>query len=117
MQPGLFIFTDRHYSTTYVDGFAVRPMMSASPTDEERVRIWRPFVGSAGTYVVKDSMLSVTAAVAKNPAAMSGRTSTVQVRVLADSLWLIVREAGSAKEAGGIERRMKCVRMERFPSK
>jgi hypothetical protein len=108
VQPGLAIYTARHYSMTAVQGFAPRPLPSAQPTDEELVRLWRSFVANAGTYSLKDSTLSITPTVAKNPAIMSGATRTIRVHVVADSMWTTVREAD------GAELKAKWVNVERF---
>lgn len=109
VQPGLIIFTNGYYSAMQVEGFAPRPMLGPNPTDEEAGRVWRPFAANAGTYVLRDSTLSLTAMVAKNPGGMTGGTRTVQVRIVADSLWL------TARNANGVVRQWKWLNLERFP--
>lgn len=104
VQPGLMIFTDTHYAGMQVRGFEPRPRLSATPTDEERGRAFTPFTANAGTYVLRDSTLTLTPVVSKNPNLMTGDSSTDRVRVLADTLWFM--------SVSG-ERRHKWVRIER----
>jgi hypothetical protein len=87
MQPGLLIFTKRHYSLMFVNSFKPRPIPSDSATNEELGLIFIPFTANAGTYQRKDSTLILSPSVAKNPAVMSGRTLTVVVRVKRDTMW------------------------------
>lgn len=107
VQPGLAIYTDTHYSLIYVQGFEPRPNLSENPTDEERGRIYGPFTAQAGTYQLRDSVLTRTPVVAKVPAVMTANTYTSRVRVVADTMWLI------ATAADTIETRAKWVRIER----
>ena len=109
VQPGLLVFTNGYYSALQVEGFTPRPMLGANPTDEEAARVWRPFAANAGTYVLRDSTLSLTAMVAKNPGGMLGGTRTVQARMVADSLWL------TSRDPRGVVRQWKWVNMERYP--
>ncbi len=111
VQPGLVFFTDTHYSTMYVTGFKPRPRLSDQPTDEERGRIFQPFVANAGTYQLRDSTLTTTPVVAKNPAVMAGSSYTNRVRVVADTIWFLSMSADS------IETRAKWVRIERLPGR
>jgi hypothetical protein len=98
VQPGLLIFTKQHYSATYILGYSPRPRLSENPTDEERGRVFQPFVATAGTYAWNDSTMTLKASVAKNPAGMDGRGRTVQVRLQGDSLWFTIRTADGTEE-------------------
>ena len=108
VQPGLIIFTQRHYSTMFVQGFSPRPRLSDNPTDEELGRVFRPFTANAGMYELKDSTLTFTPIVAKHPGVMAGITLNFQIRLQGDSLWFITRSPD-----GGTEQRAKWVRTER----
>ena len=112
LQPGQAIFTGQHYATLYVSGFAPRPRLSTQPTDEERGKVFDKFIANAGTYQLKDSVLSYTPVVAKNPATMSGTTYTMFVRIRADSAWFTSRAATT-----GIETQSKWIRTEKFAAK
>ena len=107
VQPSLLIITRTHYSMMLVTSFAPRPALGPTATDEERGKVWTPFTANAGTYTFKDSTLSFTASVAKNPNAMAGNTNTYRVRTRGDSLWMTQRTND------GIETRSKWVRIER----
>ena len=108
-QPGLIIFTDQHYSYVHVQGLTARQPLSANPTDEERIKTWRPFVANAGTYALKDSILTVTMTISKNPNDMTGVSRNSRVRIRGDTLWFFVRESD------GSQRQNKWVRVEQFP--
>jgi hypothetical protein len=77
-QPGLYVFTKRHYSIVLVRGTSERtePPAAADPaklTDAEKIaryEAWRSFVANAGTYEVSGGTLNMTPIVAKNPALM-----------------------------------------------
>ena len=87
VQPGLLIFTKRHYSMMFVQGFTARALPSDGATDEELGRLFLPFTANAGTYQRSDSTIMFTPTVAKHPAVMTGTPFTLQVRLKADTLW------------------------------
>ena len=87
VQPGLLIFTKRHYSMTFVQGFKARPIPSDSVTNEQLALSFVPFTANAGTYQRKDSTVILSPSVAKHPRVMSGSPLTVVVRVKRDTLW------------------------------
>src|SRR5258707_11711708 len=76
VQPGLLIFTQRHYSMLFVQGFAPRPQLSDSATDAERGRVFGPFTANSGTYQRTDSTITFRPTVAKVPAVMAGTAFT-----------------------------------------
>ena len=98
-QPGLYLFTERHYSITRVEGNTPRPDFPGGlrrTTDSYR-EIWGPFIAQAGMYQLQGSYLSTRPYVSKNPASMrKGVFSTLRWRVVADTLWLepIANHAG-----------------------
>lgn len=97
VQPGLLIFTKRHYSMTFVQGFKARPIPSDSATDEQLGLSFIPFTANAGTYQRKDSTVILSPSVAKHPRVMSGPTQTVFVRIKRDTLWARGRGPGTTK--------------------
>jgi hypothetical protein len=109
VQPGLLIFTKQHYSATYILGYTPRPGLSTTSTDAERVRVFQPFVATAGTYAWNDSTMILKASVAKSPGGMTGRGRTVPVRLQGDSLWITIRAPDGTEEGT-----VKWVRIERF---
>ena len=88
VQPGLLIFTKRHYSTIFVQGFSPRPQLSDSATNEELGRVFSPFTANAGTYQRGGSTITFTPIVAKVPAVMSGRPFILEIQLRADTLWV-----------------------------
>jgi hypothetical protein len=81
-QPGLYLFTKRHYSVILVRGTQARtePPAAKDPaqlTDTEKIarfEAWRTFAANAGTYEVKGNTLSMKPIVAKSPAVMDPST-------------------------------------------
>jgi len=88
-QPGLFIFTDRHYSFMRVTGAKPRPKFqsNATATDSEKVATYDAFFAQAGTYQVSGSTVTTRPVVAKADFPMTGPPSTAQVRIDAHTLW------------------------------
>jgi hypothetical protein len=87
VQPGLLIFTKRHYSMTFVQGFKSRPLPSDSTTNEQLALLFVPFAANAGTYRRTGSTVILAPTVAKNPAVMAGRPIRVNVRIKGDTMW------------------------------
>jgi hypothetical protein len=87
VQPGLLIFTKRHYSMTFVQGFKARPLPSDSATNEQLGLLFVPFTANAGTYRRNGSTLTLSPTVAKNPAVMAGKPISVNVRIKGDTMW------------------------------
>lgn len=87
VQPGLLIFTKRHYSMTFVQGFKARPVPSDSTSDEQLGLSFLPFTANAGTYQRTDSIITFSPTVAKHPAVMAGNPFSLVARVRGDTLW------------------------------
>jgi hypothetical protein len=68
----LIIFSGRHYSRTEVHSEQPRPMLPdwANATADQLRAVWGPFVAEAGTFELRDDLLTLRPTVAKNPAAM-----------------------------------------------
>lgn len=90
-QPGLYLFTERHYSITRVGGNAPRRDFPANlrRTADTYRDIWGPFIAQAGMYQVKGNLMTMRPYVSKNPASMRrGVFSTLRWRIVGDTLWL-----------------------------
>jgi hypothetical protein len=103
LQPGLAIFTSSHYSRTTDTAGQPRPTIGdnvpGKPTLEELQARWGPFVANAGTYELSGNILTLHAAVAKDPRAQRKQNFTrLTVKMDANNLWLTPLE----NEAGGI---------------
>jgi hypothetical protein len=91
-QPGLYIFTARHYSIETVTSDGPRPELpEQGATDKQRSDAFGPpFTANAGTYEIKGNELIDTVIVAKNPNIM--RTGALQTFTFKmegkNTLWL-----------------------------
>jgi hypothetical protein len=112
VQPGLLTFTGRHYSLLYVRIYTPRTILAATPTDADKARAFDEITAQTGTYSVKDTTLSYTPIVAKNPTTMTGRSFSSTVRVRGDSLWL-----SSRPPSGGNQLTTTWVRIEQLPGR
>lgn len=100
-QPGLYLFTKKHYSVVSVRGVAPRKDIPAAKdaanlTDAEkmaRYEAWDPFTANAGTYEVKGNTLTTRAIVAKNPSVMGGEGQTREFKIDGKTLTLIQKSA------------------------
>ena len=74
-QPGLYIFTDRHFSNMLIPGSERLPF-SPDGTDEERLTAYDNFIADSGTYERTESTLTVQNIIAKVPNVMPPHRST-----------------------------------------
>jgi len=89
-QPGLLLFTGRHYSYTFVTSEEPRPdLPSGAVTPEMLATVWNPFTANAGTFEVSGATMTRRPVVAKSPAAMApGAFNEYTFRLRADTLWV-----------------------------
>jgi hypothetical protein len=91
-QPGLWIFTGRHYSMVTVNSTTPRPDLPQdinTATADQLRAAWQPFTGQAGTYEVKGSTVTFRPIVAKNPGVMAtGNFNTLSYKVDGNTLTL-----------------------------
>lgn len=99
-QPGLLLFTGRHYSYTFVTSEAPRPPLPPGPaTPEALATVWNPFTSNAGTFEVSGSTMTRRPIVAKSPDAMApGAFNEYSFRLTADTLWM----TSTATEGGPV---------------
>jgi len=105
-QPGIYIFTERYFSTVFISGAKPRPEADPSTaTDAEILASWRPFVAQSGTYEISGTSATMHAAVAKVSDRMGGNyqwTLTYQL----DGDTLLITETRNPKYT------MKFIRLE-----
>lgn len=70
-QPGLYLFTGKHYSMLYIDSGNPRPETKPGSSDSELVASWRPVQAQSGTYEISGTTLTVHPVVAKETGAMT----------------------------------------------
>lgn len=88
--PGVFIFTNTHYSWMWVTKDGPRNPISDKPTEAELLAAFTPFGANAGTYIVKGDQLTITPVVAKVPNRVG--TSAMATLRFADGLLYITEE-------------------------
>lgn len=100
-QPGLLLFTGRHYSYTLVTGAEPRePIPPGIATASDLLRAWNPFSANAGTFEVDGDRMIRHPVVAKSPETMApGAYNEYTFRVSADTLWVttVGTESGPAR--------------------
>ena len=100
-QPGLYIFTDRHYSIVTVNSPAPRKPLSplkvaGKPSQAELMEHyeqWNPFTANSGTYTVKGNIVTTRPLVAKNHAVMTGNDQIREFKIEANTLTLVQKSA------------------------
>ena len=88
-QPGLIIFTEKHYSVMWVPGNQPRSLFKGEdPTNQEKIAAYESFVANSGTYEVAGATLTLHPMVARSPNFMAGGVSKSQLRIEGATLWL-----------------------------
>jgi len=106
-EPGLYMFTQHHFSNMLIPG-ATRTPFSAARTDEERLAAYDNFFADAGTYEYTESTLTATNMIAKMPHVMPPHATgplTYQWRLDGDALIMTLR-GGWAPRGGEITYRL-----------
>jgi len=102
LQPGLVIFTAKHYALLIDSGAKPRPALPvgdvAKQTTEMLQDAWGPFAANAGTYEISGTTLTTHPLVAKNPANQTGKTFTrYSIKFDGNYLWTTQAETGRGK--------------------
>jgi hypothetical protein len=112
-QPGLYLFTARHYSIMRVLSPEPRPGFSdpGNVTPAEALAVWGPLQAQSGTYEIVAASLSLRPTVAKNPGVMrAGRAPDVyNFTIQGDSLTLVQKADGAGQVANPQTFRLKRV--------
>jgi hypothetical protein len=106
VQPGLLIFTTKHYSRTTDTAVQPRPTGSEAvpgkPTVDELQSRWGPFQANAGTYELSGNTLTLRLLVSKNPGDQRGNFARLTVKMDGDRLWLTPIENASGRIVAGV---------------
>lgn len=78
-QPGLYVFTDKHYSIQRVNAARLALPAQNAP-DKDRLAAYDAFTANTGTYEVKGATLMTKPIVAKNPSVMTGPGQQSELR-------------------------------------
>ena len=112
-QPGLYLFTGKHYSIMRVTSPDPRPGFSdpANVTAAEALAVWGPLQAQSGTYEVVGGSLMLLPQVAKNPGVMrAGRKADIYTFTLqGESLTLVQTSDGVGAVANAPTIRLKRV--------
>jgi hypothetical protein len=96
-EPGLYVFTESHYTVQEIRESGRRPIFEEATTDEERLRAFEVFHAHGGTYTVSGDRLVVTITIAKGPNTMDGGTATYGLKWRGELLE-IVRTSAAEQE-------------------
>ena len=75
-EPGIYLFTERHYSVQEIRESGPRAHFDDATTDAERLRAFDVFHAHGGTYEVVGAQLLVTITIAKGPNTMGGAAAS-----------------------------------------
>ena len=101
VQPGLLVFTAKHYSLIRDTGAKPRPTtgfkVAGKPTAEEMQTQWGPFQANAGTYELSGSTLTMRPTVAKNPGLQGKVPLRSAIKFDGTNLWLTLMDGPTGK--------------------
>lgn len=88
-QPGLFLFTGKHYSIMRVTGVKPRPKYASNnvATDAEKVVTYDALFAQTGSYEISGSTIITRPIVAKAEFPMTGPPAKAQIKIEKDTLW------------------------------
>jgi|GEM_PF-4723170 len=94
-QASLFLFTDSHYSISYVLGDTPRSALPDTPSNEEIVAAYRSFVSNSGRFEQSDSTLMTYPLITRNPNVTAESATPVRYvySIRQDTLFLSLPEA------------------------
>ena len=95
-QPGLYIFTEQHYSFQRINGTGPLPNYPSNDkaTDADKVAVFNAIYLNSGTYTVTANMLATKAMVAKSEFAIGG-SNQYEFVVNGNSLVLTQKPSGA----------------------
>jgi lipocalin-like protein len=88
-QPGLYMFTDQHYSMMRVTGTRPRPKFesNAKATDAEKVATYDGLFAQSGTYQISGSTITTRPLVAKAEFPVMGPPGKAEIKIDGNTLW------------------------------
>lgn len=91
--PGRFIFTEKHYSMTWMTGSELQSDYNDlwHPSDAEKIQSYNAIVTNSGRYELSGSELTTYVEVAKTPAFIGGK-AVYQCEIIGDSMQLEIRD-------------------------
>jgi len=95
-QPGLYVFTQQHYSFARIQGDKPLPDYPSNDkaTDADKVNVFNALYLNTGTYTVTGNMLATKAMVAKSKFAIGGAGNQYEFAVNGNNLTLTQKPNG-----------------------
>jgi hypothetical protein len=96
-QPGLYVFTEKHYSAVRLNGTKPLPSYPSNDvaTDADKVASFDTLYVNSGGYAISGNMLILSPVVAKSAFAMApGRTLQYEFTVKGDTLTFVQKPNG-----------------------
>ena len=96
-QPGLYVFTGKHYSFARINGTKPLPNYPSNDkaTDAEKVTVFNSLYLNTGTYTVTGNVLATKAMVAKSAFAIGGAGNQYEFTVNGNALVLTQKPSGA----------------------
>lgn len=103
-QPGLYIFTEQHYSFVRINGTGPLPDYPSNDkaSDADKVTVFNVLYINSGTYTVNANMLTTKAMVAKS-AFVIGSSNQYQFAVNGNALVLTQKSSGAVTKLVRVE--------------
>ena len=104
-QPGLYIFTGKHYSFARINGTKPLPNYPSNDkaTDADKVTVFNSLYLNTGTYTVSGNMLRTKAMVAKSAFAIGGAGNQYEFTLNGNSLVLTQKPSGAVIKLARLE--------------
>jgi hypothetical protein len=96
-QPGLYVFTQGHYSFARINGNKPLPDYPSNDkaTDADKVAVFNALYLNTGTYTVSANRLTTKAMVAKSAFAIGGAGNQYEFTITGNTLVLVQRPSGA----------------------
>ena len=104
-QPGLYIFTPKHYSFIRINGNKPLPDYPSNDkaSDADKITVFNTIYMQSGSYTLKDNVLAVKVLVAKSAFAMAAPGNQFDVALNGDTLTLTQKPNGPALKMVRVE--------------
>ena len=104
-QPGLYIFTPKHYSFVRINGTKPLPDYPSNDkaSDADKVAVFNALYLQSGSYTVKGNVLAVKVLVAKSAFAMAAAGNQFDIAVNGETLTLTQKPNGPALKMVRVE--------------
>jgi hypothetical protein len=104
-QPGLYIFTQKHYSFIRINGNKPLPDYPSNDkaSDADKITVFNSVYMQSGSYAVRDNVLAVKVLVAKSAFAIAAPGNQFDIALSGDTLTLKQKPNGPALKMVRVE--------------